>query len=111
MVLRSYYEILTIILLSMIVDAGMYYNQIHAGVTIAGHSVSGLTRDEAAARLDQLVADNCSDTVTLTYEDNSWDVRPNLVGVKMDVTGAVAAAFDLTRDNNHVVDLVHKLRL
>jgi vancomycin resistance protein YoaR len=103
--------IVALILLSMIIDAGMYHNQIHAGVTIAGQSVSGLTRDEATARLEQLVAEASGDTVRLTYQDKSWDVRPNLVGIKIDVTEAVEAALGLTRDSNHVADLVHKLQL
>lgn len=89
----------------------MYYNQIHAGVTIAGHGVSGLTRDEATTCLEQLVAEASADTVRLAYQDKSWDVLPNLMGVKTDVAEAVDAALALTRDSNHVVDLVHKLQL
>jgi vancomycin resistance protein YoaR len=95
----------------MVIDAGTYYNKIHAGVTIAGQSVSGLTRDEATSRLDQFVTQAQESPITLTSGGKNWPVQPDSVGTDIDVVGAVSAALNITRGGNSAADLVNKLKL
>jgi vancomycin resistance protein YoaR len=103
--------LVALILLSMVLDAAVYANKIHAGVTIEGLSVSGLTGDEAESILNQYVERIQSNPIALTSGEKAWEVLPSSIGVKIDVAGAVAAAMDVTRENNHIIDLVTKLRL
>ncbi|NLF17757.1 MAG: hypothetical protein GX595_10935 [Lentisphaerae bacterium] len=97
--------------LAILVDSVLYYNKIHAGVTVAGQQVSRLTPDEAAARLNGVVDDMQKDSITLTYEGKSWEVFADDLGVAMDVEGAVAAAMDVSRAGNIFSDLGKRLKL
>ncbi len=103
--------IVTLIVLSMVLDAAIFYNKVHAGVTIEGQSVSGLTQDEAMAKIDQFVAASQNNPITLTGGGKTWQVKPTELGTKIDVAAAVAAALEVTRKNNLVADLVTKLQL
>jgi vancomycin resistance protein YoaR len=80
-------------------------------VSIAGHSMGGLTRDEAKATLDRLVADAQESPVTLVSGTETWPVTPDDVGTKIDVAGAVSEAMDVSRRSNIVVDLIRRLTL
>jgi vancomycin resistance protein YoaR len=95
----------------MVLDAAIFYNKAHAGVTIEGQSVSGLTQDAAVAKIDQFVADSQNNPITLTGGGKTWQVKPTELGTQIDVAAAVAASLDVTRKNNFVVDLVTKLQL
>ena len=103
--------IVAIVVLAILVDSLLYYNKIHAGVTVAGQQVSGLTREEAAARLNEMVDEVQQDSITLTYEGKSWDVFADDLGVAMDVEGAVAKAMDVSREGNIFADLGKRLKL
>jgi len=43
--------------LTVFIDAGLFYNKIHAGVSIAGQNMKGLTRDDATAAVNDYLAD------------------------------------------------------
>ncbi len=103
--------IVLIVVLAILIDSLLYYNKIHAGVTVAGQQVSGLTREEAAARLNEMVDEVQQDSITLTYEGKSWDVFADDLGVAMDVEGAVAKAMDVSREGNIFADLGKRLKL
>jgi vancomycin resistance protein YoaR len=95
----------------MIIDASVYNNKIHAGVTIEGQGMSGLTQDAAVARINQYLADNQDKTITLTGGGKSWQIKPSGLGTKVDVAAAVTAAMNITRQNNFAVDMATKLKL
>jgi vancomycin resistance protein YoaR len=94
-----------------LVDSALYYNKIHAGVTISGYPMSGLTRAEATAELTRLVKQAEKEPITLTSGDKSWAVMPADVGTRLDVTGAVSAAMDVGRDGNWLFDMARRFRL
>ena len=60
---------------SMVVDASIYANKVHAGVTIAGQSVSGLGREEATIAVTQALDEAAGRTVTLVSGDRTWEVN------------------------------------
>jgi vancomycin resistance protein YoaR len=93
-----------VLLLGFLIDSALYYGKIHAGVTISGRSVSGLTRDEASATLTRLVDFAANNPITLTSDDDTWTVKPSDVGTEIDVAGAVTAAMNVTRGNNFLAD-------
>jgi vancomycin resistance protein YoaR len=95
----------------MLIDAGMYNNKIHAGVTIEGQDMSGLTADEAAATLNRQINEASNKPITLVSDAKTWDVKPYEMGVKIDVSGAVSAAMEVTRESNVFVDMARKLNL
>ncbi len=97
--------------LAALIDSALYYNKVHAGVTVSGHPVGGLTRDEATAALTRLVKQAQDEPITLTSGDKTWPVMPGDVGTKIDVTGAVSAAMDVSRQSNFLVDMSRRLGL
>jgi vancomycin resistance protein YoaR len=95
----------------MVIDAAAYNNKIHAGVTIEGQSVSGLTEDAAVAKLEQYLAENQDKSITLTGGDKTWQIKPSELGTKVDITTAVTAAMSVTRQSNLVTDMATQLTL
>ena len=104
-------SVIALVVLAILIDSAVYYNKVHAGVTISGHSMGGLTRDEAVARLTGLVTEAGDSPIVLVSGDKKWDVIPTDVGTAMDVTGAVAAAMEVSRESNFIVDLGRRLKL
>ncbi|MCE5253818.1 MAG: VanW family protein [Actinomycetia bacterium] len=103
-VLAAVCAVIAVLLLGLAIDSALYYGKVHAGVTIAGHHMSGLTRDEAKAALTRLVADAAKNPITLTSGERSWSVMPADVGIKIDVALAVSQAMDVTRGGNFFGD-------
>ncbi len=104
-------SIIALLGLAALIDSALYYNKVHAGVTISGHPMSGLTRAEATAALTRLVKQAENEPVTLTSGDKSWPVMPGDVGTRIDVTGAVSAAMDVSRKSNWLVDATRRFKL
>ncbi len=55
-----------IILLALVVEAGLSYNKVHAGVSVTGLDLGGLTRDEAVAALAAHVSEIQASPIKLT---------------------------------------------
>jgi vancomycin resistance protein YoaR len=104
-------SIVALVLLAMLIDSALYYNKVHAGVSIAGRSMGGLTHDEATARLTQMVEDAQKNAITLFSGDRTWTVLPADVGTNIDVAAAVSAAMDVSRKSNFVVDFGRRFKL
>src|SRR3990172_12352774 len=103
--------IVAIVVLAIVIDSAVYYNKIHAGVSISGLSMGGSTPDEATAQLNQVVDKAQKRPIPLTSGDKKWTVLPTDVGTKIDVEGAVVAAMEESRDSNFFADLGHRLKL
>ncbi len=103
--------IVAIVVLAIVVDSALYYNKVHAGVQVSGVSLGGLTRDEAAAALNDYVEDVQQNPIVLTSGEWRWSLMPGDVGTEMDIAGAVAQAMDVTRENNLFSDLGKRLKL
>jgi vancomycin resistance protein YoaR len=104
-------SIVALCVLAILVDAALYYNKVHAGVSVSGQSIGGLTRGEATAQVTASVEKAQESGIVLTMGDRSWTVMPADVGTKMDVAGAVSAAMDVSRESNFFVDLYRRFKL
>jgi vancomycin resistance protein YoaR len=104
-------SVLLVLLLGLLIDSALYYNKVHAGVSIAGHSVGGLTRTEATAALTRWVEDARKTPIILSSDAKSWPVLPDDVGTKIDVRGAVSEAMAVSRGSNFFADLGRRFTL
>ncbi len=103
--------ILAAFLLGYLVDSAVYYGKIHAGVSVAGLDLGGLTRDEAATALKRLVKEAEDSPVTIVSGQKSWEVLPKAVGVSIDVEAAVSAAMEVSRKGNPFADFFRRIAL
>ena len=104
-------SIVAIVVLAIVIDAALYYNKVHAGVSVSGVSLGGLTPDEATAELNTMVDKAQQSGIVLTNGDKTWMIMPTDVGTEMDVDGAVTAAMDVSREGNFFTDLGRHLKL
>jgi vancomycin resistance protein YoaR len=104
-------SIIALFVLVILVDAAVYYNKVHTGVSISGHNVGGLTRDKAAARVAGLIEGVKDRDIVLTSGDKTWTVTPADVGTDFDATGAASAAMAVSRESNFFVDLGRRFKL
>ena len=74
--------------------------KIISGVTIKGIEVSGLTKEEAIAKLETTYAQKMENNIMLQYEDFESELNPTLMEVKYDIEKAVNEAYSLGRDGN-----------
>lgn len=95
--------------LAVLVDALVYTDEVHAGVSVYGVDLGGMTKGQATAALAQL-ADSAG-PVTLRSGDKTWPVMPTDVGTAMDVQNAVAQAMAVTRGSNFFGDVVTRFKL
>ncbi|MFH0915236.1 MAG: VanW family protein [bacterium] len=104
-------SIIALFVLAILIDSAVYYNKVHAGVSVSGHGVGGLTRDEAEAQLGKVVEDVQGSAIVLTSGSKTWNVMPADVGTDIDVEGAVSAAMAVSRESNFFVDLGRRFKL
>jgi vancomycin resistance protein YoaR len=104
-------SVVAVIVLAFVIDAGLYYNKVHAGVSVSDVGLGGLTEDEAVAALTTYVAETQASPIDLTSATKTREVMPADVGVTMDVAGAVSAAMEVTRESNFFVDLGRRVKL
>ena len=103
--------VILVLVLGFLIDSALYYNKVHAGVTVSGQDLGGLTRDEATVALRDLVEEAAEKPVTLTSGTRTWPVMPDDVGTKIDVVGAVLQAMGVSRDSNLLVDGFERILL
>jgi vancomycin resistance protein YoaR len=103
--------LIAIVVLAIVIDSAVYYNRVHAGVSIAGTGMSRSTRDQAAAKLTALVAEAQRSPITLVGESKTWDLMPTEVGTSMDIGVAVEAAMAASRDGNIFTNLGKRIKL
>lgn len=103
--------IVALCVLAIVIDAALYYNKVHAGVSVSGVGLGGLTQDEAAAELSAMVDEAQQSGIVLTNGDETWTIMPDEVGTEMDVDGAVTAAMDVSREGNFFTDIGKRFKL
>ena len=74
--------------------------RIISGVTIKGVEVSGLTKEEAMAKLETVYSEKLNNNIMLQYQDFESELNSTLMEVKYDIEKAVNEAFSLGRDSN-----------
>ncbi|MFH0916717.1 MAG: VanW family protein [bacterium] len=104
-------SIVALVVLAIVIDSALYYNKVHAGVSISGLSMGGLTPDQATTQVTRYVQDAQKSGIVLVSGDKTWTVMPNNVGTEIDVAGAVSAAMDASREGNFFTDLGRRIKL
>ena len=66
--------------------------------SVAGIELGGLTGDEARAALEPLATGRASDTITMSFEDRTFQLDPTEVGYAVDVDATVQTALQRGRD-------------
>ena len=74
--------------------------KIISGVTIKGIEVSGLSQEEAIAKLETVYNEKMNKNIMLQYEELESELNPTLMEVTYDVEKAVNEAYSLGRSGN-----------
>jgi len=104
-------SIIVLVLLAVLVEAALSYNKVHAGVSVSGVELGGLTRDEATAALGRYVDDAQANAIVLKAGDKSWPLIPTDVGTKLFVEEAASEAMDASRGGNFLTNIGHRFDL
>ncbi len=96
--------IVFLFLLALLMDATLYIGKVHAGVTVSGVQLGGLTPQQAKTALDLQVEEAQKNQITLASGDKKWTVAPQDVGTKVDAVATVGAAMAASREGNFLVD-------
>ncbi len=87
-----------------------YAGKVAAGVTVGGVDVAGLTRDEAAAKLEAAFATVGTGTLTVDTPTGSSTLTYAELGRRLDVDGMLDTAFAIGRTGNPVERVVEEAR-
>ena len=74
--------------------------KIISGVTIQGVEVSGLTKEEAIAKLETMYNEKLQNNIMLQYEDFESELNSTIMEVNYDIEKAVNEAYSLGRNGN-----------
>ena len=74
--------------------------KIATGVSIEGIAVSGLTKEEAKAKLETTYSEKMQKNIDIKYGEYETELNPTALEVKYDVDKAVEEAYSIGRDNN-----------
>jgi vancomycin resistance protein YoaR len=96
--------VIVLFLLAILIDSTLYIGKIHAGVTVSGIELGGMTPAQAKAALNQRVQDAQKSRVTLESGAKTWTVAPKDVGMTIDAAATVSAAMQASRKSNFIVD-------
>jgi vancomycin resistance protein YoaR len=103
-ILAAVGAVVFVFLVALLIDSTLYHGKVHAGVTVAGVQLGGLTPEDAKAALDRRVEAAQKNRITLVSGDKKWTVRPEDVGTKVDTAATVGAAMDASRNGSFLVD-------
>lgn len=78
--------------------------KIISGVTIKGIEISGLTKEEAMAKLETIYSEKLEKDLKLKYGEYESELNPTLMEVKYDIENAVNEAYLLGKDGNIFVN-------
>lgn len=83
--------------------------KIIAGVSIAGVEVSGLTKEEAKEKINEMYQPKKEKEITIGYEDYETTINPTVIEVDYKVEEAVEEAFLIGRGENIFINNYHIL--
>ena len=101
----------TVVGLGVLVYQTQYATRIYRGVYVLGVHVGGMTRTEAEAALESQWVEGGLPYVALTAGDQHWVVSTQTLGGRLDVPGAVQAAWQVGRTGVFRHDLATQARL
>jgi vancomycin resistance protein YoaR len=111
LVLAGAVTLVFLFLLAILIDSTLYHGKIHAGVSVAGVSLGGMTPEKAKTALDLRVQQAAKSRVTLKSGEKSWTVSPAEAGMSVDTAASVGAAMDASRKGNFLADRFHGFRM
>lgn len=108
-------HIIPIIIISIIILIGIIFSTIFAlininndnivsGVKIEGIDVSGLSREEAKAKIDLIYNEKKQKDILLKYEEYDATINPELLETNYDVEKAIEEAVSLGKKSNIIVN-------
>lgn len=99
-ILISVLVILIIFFSTIFALVNMNNEKMISGVTIKGIDISGLSKEEAKAKLETIYNEKLENEIKLKYEEYESSLNPTLMEVKYDVEKAVNEAYKIGRENN-----------
>lgn len=84
--------------------------QIFSGVAVAGHDLSGLTKDQATALLSDQIDYPRTGRVVFQEKDRVWVATPDEIGLQFDAETSAWAAYAVGRQGDPLSRLVDQLR-
>ena len=78
--------------------------KIISGVSIKGIDVSGLTKEEAKAKLELVYNEKMEKDIELKYQEYEAELNPTLMEVKYDIDKAVEEAYEIGKSSNIFVN-------
>ncbi len=103
--------VIAVCVLAILIDSAVYYNKVHAGISVSGIDLGGQTKDEAVASVTSLVDEARNSPITLTAGNKTWELMPDDAGTSMDVEGALKAAMAVTREKSFFSDIGTRWKL
>jgi len=93
-----------IIVLASVLGFGLYayghQGRIYQGVSVGGVDLSGMTRTEAVAALQNGYTTYMNTPVTLSYKGENYAISPNQLGLRLDAEQSVDAAMQYGRSGS-----------
>lgn len=99
-ILISVLTILIVFFSTIFALVNMNNEKMISGVTIKGIDISGLSKEEAKAKLETIYNEKLENEIKLKYEEYESSLNPTLMEVKYDVEKAVNEAYKIGRENN-----------
>lgn len=80
--------------------ANIKKEKIISGISISGIDVSGLSQEEAKAKINEIYQDKKEKEISIQYEDYETTLNPTLMEVNYDIEGAVEEAYLIGKEDN-----------
>lgn len=108
----AFAALLAVVVLAILVDAGISYNRVHPGVSVAGVDMGRMTPEAAEEALAGRVERARNNSVTLAADTGrEWYLLPSDVGVQVDPVATAKEAMAVTRTGSLFADLRTKFLL
>lgn len=102
--LNAVVALVALVLIASIVGLGLYayghQGRVYQGVSVAGVDLSGMTRAEAEQELQRGYSLYMNTPLVLTHDGKNYAITPGELGVTIDTSLSVDAAFEYGRDGS-----------
>lgn len=88
----------------------VYAGRVFPGVSVAGVDISGLTPQDASAKLNQSLSFPLTGKIALRFEEKVWVASPVELGMVFDASSTAQAAYGLGRSGNPFRSLADQAR-
>ncbi len=113
---KKFFQILIVFLIVTFIFFGAlasytiaYKDKIYPNISIVGVGIGGKTQGDSLLTLSSVVA--TPQLLTLKYQDQTFDIKPDDIDMSFDLTSSVQQAYSLTRIGNFASDMFKRLKL